>query len=158
MLSPEILALKHKGRILGHSSDLVCGFSMMEQVRLCSVWPMENWCGSSLNQIQGWTTVRESYSRALEQEPLIHTRSLSLRGSKGGLSLRVGKESRRRCGWGCRSHSHLKRNSLLGAKARGYCIKEVGRYAGIFLSTLTKDGERMEDLQGRAKYGRYRSL
>ena len=63
---------------------------MMEQVRLCAVWPMENWCGSSLNQIQGWTTVRESYSRALEQEPLIHTRSLSLRGSKGGL--RGGKE------------------------------------------------------------------
>ena len=45
---------------------------MMEQVRLCSVWPMENWCGSSLNQIQGWTTVRESYSRALEQGPLLY--------------------------------------------------------------------------------------
>ena len=43
----------------------------MEQVRLCAVWPTENWLGSSLNQIQGWTTVRESYSRALEQRPLI---------------------------------------------------------------------------------------
>ena len=42
----------------------------MEQVRLCAVWPMEIWLGSSLNQIQGWTTARESYSRALEQEPL----------------------------------------------------------------------------------------
>ena len=35
---------------------------MMEQVRLCALWPMENWLGLSLNQIQGWTTVRESYS------------------------------------------------------------------------------------------------
>ena len=31
---------------------------------------MENWLGSSLNQKQGWTTVRESYSHALEQGPL----------------------------------------------------------------------------------------
>ena len=43
---------------------------MMEQARLSAVWPMENWLGSSLNQIQGWTTVRESYSPALEQPPL----------------------------------------------------------------------------------------
>ena len=35
----------------------VCGFSMMEQGRLCAVRPMENWLCSSLNQIQGWTTV-----------------------------------------------------------------------------------------------------
>ena len=62
----EFLALKHEIRILGH----LCGFSIMEQVRLYAVWPMENWLGSSLNQIQGWTTVRESYSRALEQGPL----------------------------------------------------------------------------------------
>ena len=66
----EFLALKHDSRILGHSSHPVCGFPMMEQVRLCAVWPMENWLGSSLNQIQGWTTVRESYSSALEQGPL----------------------------------------------------------------------------------------
>ena len=32
---------------------------------------MENWLGSSLNQIQGRTTVRESYSCALEQRPLV---------------------------------------------------------------------------------------
>ena len=32
---------------------------------------MEDWLGSSLNQIQGWMTVPESYSRALEQGPLV---------------------------------------------------------------------------------------
>ena len=63
----EILALKHESRILGHSSNPVCGLSMMEQVRLCAVWPMENWLGFSLNHIQGWTIVREFYSRVLEQ-------------------------------------------------------------------------------------------
>ena len=50
----ELLALKHESRILGHSSNPVCGFSMMEQVRLRVVWPKENWLGSSLYQIQGW--------------------------------------------------------------------------------------------------------
>ena len=49
----ESLALKHESRILGHSSNPVCGFSMMEQVRLCAVWPTENWLASSMNQIQG---------------------------------------------------------------------------------------------------------
>ena len=44
---------------------------MTEQVRLCALWPMENWLGSSLNQIQGWTAVCQSYSRALEQGPLL---------------------------------------------------------------------------------------
>merc|ERR1719460_2532904 len=39
--------------------------------RLNSVWLMGNWLGFPLNQIQGWTTVRESYSRALEQGPLL---------------------------------------------------------------------------------------
>ena len=43
---------------------------MMEQVRLCAVWPMENWLASSLNQIQGWTTLQESCSRALKQGSL----------------------------------------------------------------------------------------
>ena len=69
-LKTEFLSLKHESRILGHSSNPVCGFSMMDQVRLCAVWPMENLLGSSLNQIQGWTTVRESYSHALEQGSL----------------------------------------------------------------------------------------
>ena len=44
---------------------------MIEQVRPCAVWPTENWLESSLNQIQGWTTVRESYSRASEQGTLL---------------------------------------------------------------------------------------
>ena len=49
----ELLALKHKSRILGHSSNPVCmcGLSMMEQVRLCAVRPMENWLCSSLNPL-----------------------------------------------------------------------------------------------------------
>ena len=64
LFSTEFLALKHKSRILAHSSNNVCGFSMMEQVIMCPVWPKENLLGSSLNQIQG------SYSRALEQGPL----------------------------------------------------------------------------------------
>ena len=38
------------------------------------VWPMENRFGSSLNQIKGWTTVRESYPRALGQAPLLSRR------------------------------------------------------------------------------------
>ena len=38
----EFLAQKHESRILGHLSNPVCGVSMMEQVRLCAVWPMEN--------------------------------------------------------------------------------------------------------------------
>ena len=57
--------------ILGHSSKPVCGFSVMEQVRLCAILPMENWYSSSLHQMPGWITVRESHSRALEQGPLL---------------------------------------------------------------------------------------
>ena len=63
---PDFLALKQESRILGHSSDPLCGFSMMQQVMLCAVWPMENWLGSYLYHIQGWTTVRGFYSHALE--------------------------------------------------------------------------------------------
>ena len=33
---PEFLALKQESRILAHSSNPVCGFSIMEQVRLCT--------------------------------------------------------------------------------------------------------------------------
>ena len=61
----EFLVLKQESR------NLRRGFSTMAQVRLRAVWPMENWLGFSLNQIQGWTTVRESYSRALQQGPLV---------------------------------------------------------------------------------------
>ena len=63
---PEFPALNHESRILGHSSNPESGFCMMEQVRLSAVWPLDNWLGSSLNQIQCWTTVRESYSCVLE--------------------------------------------------------------------------------------------
>ena len=35
---PDILFLKHDSSILRESSNPVCGFSMMEQVRLCAVW------------------------------------------------------------------------------------------------------------------------
>ena len=55
---PDFLALNHKSRILGHSSNPVCGFSMLEHVWLCAGWPMGNRFGSSLNQILGWTTVQ----------------------------------------------------------------------------------------------------
>ena len=53
---PEFLALKHDSRIFGQTSS-PCGFSMMEHVRLCAEWPIENWLGSSLNLIRGSTTV-----------------------------------------------------------------------------------------------------
>ena len=49
--------LKHDSSILRQSSNLVFGFSLMEQGRLCAVWPTENWLCSSMNHIQGWTTV-----------------------------------------------------------------------------------------------------
>ena len=32
VIAAEFLALKHESRILGHSSNPVCGFSMIEQV------------------------------------------------------------------------------------------------------------------------------
>ena len=38
----------------------------MEQVRLCAVWPTENWLASSMNHIQVWVTVCERYCHALE--------------------------------------------------------------------------------------------
>ena len=66
---------------------------MLEQVRLCAVWPMENLLGSSLNQIQGWTTVRESYSRALEQGHLGAERRLECKVKEGVVSEAV-KETR----------------------------------------------------------------
>ena len=64
---PEFLELKHESRILKHTSYPECGFPKIEQVRVCAAWPMENWLGSSLKQIQGWNTVQESYSISLEQ-------------------------------------------------------------------------------------------
>ena len=56
-MQTDFLALKHESRILGHSSNPVCGFSLMDQVRPCAVWPTENWLGSSMNNIQSWMIV-----------------------------------------------------------------------------------------------------
>ena len=53
----DILFLKHGSSILIQSSNPVCGFSMLEQVRLCAVWPTENCLGSSMNHIHGRMTV-----------------------------------------------------------------------------------------------------
>ena len=50
---PDIIFVKHDSSIVRP----VCGYSMMEQVRLCAVWPMDNLLGSSMNHIQGWMTV-----------------------------------------------------------------------------------------------------
>ena len=49
----DILFLKHDSSIFRQSTYSVCGFSMIEQVRLCAVWPMENW----LYLLQGWKSV-----------------------------------------------------------------------------------------------------
>ena len=43
----DILFLKHACSTLRQS----CGFSMMEQVRLRAVWPMENWLASPMNHM-----------------------------------------------------------------------------------------------------------
>ena len=43
LLQADILFLKHASSIFRHSSNPVCGSSIMEQVRLCAVWPTENW-------------------------------------------------------------------------------------------------------------------
>ena len=56
-LQADILFLKHDSSTLRQSSNSVCGFPMMEQVRLCAGWPTESWLGSSMNPIQWWKTV-----------------------------------------------------------------------------------------------------
>ena len=75
----DILFLKHTSSIFRQSSNPVCGSSIMEQVRLCTVWPMDNWLGSSMNHIQGWMTVWESCCHASEKGCL---RLCSLLGSR----------------------------------------------------------------------------
>ena len=54
---PEIYSEDHESSIFRQSSNPVCGLSMMEQVRLCAVWPTENRLGSSMNYTQDWMTV-----------------------------------------------------------------------------------------------------
>ena len=79
----DILFLKHACSILRQSSNPVCGFSMMEQVRLCAVWPTENWLGSSRNHIQFCMTVWETCRHALEKGCL--TARERGKGGKGAL-------------------------------------------------------------------------
>ena len=43
---PEIYSEDHDSSILGQSSNPVCGFSLMELIRLSAVLPTENWLGS----------------------------------------------------------------------------------------------------------------
>ena len=62
----DILFLKHDSSIFRQSSNPVCGFSMMEQVRFCAVWPMENWFGSSMHHTD-WIC----YCHALEKGCLL---------------------------------------------------------------------------------------
>ena len=53
-----------------HSSNPVCGLSMMELVRLCTVWPQENWLGTCKTTYRvGWM-IWICYSRALERRCL----------------------------------------------------------------------------------------
>ena len=70
--TPEIYSEEHTSRIFRQSSNPISGFSMMEQVRLCAVWPMENWLGSSMNHIQGWITVGICYWHASQNRSLVH--------------------------------------------------------------------------------------
>ena len=74
----DFLFLKHACSILRQSSNPVCGFSMMERVRLCAVWPTENWLGSSMNHIQGWMIVLECCRHALEKGCLDVVHSLGI--------------------------------------------------------------------------------
>ena len=58
------------------SSNPVFGFSMMEQVRICTVCPTENWLGTSKTTYRvGWM-IWICYSRALERRCLLLTLSV----------------------------------------------------------------------------------
>ena len=43
---------------------------MIEQARLCAVWPMENWLGSSMNHMHCWMTVWICYWHAPQSRSL----------------------------------------------------------------------------------------
>ena len=72
---PDILFLKHASSIFRRSPNRACGFSMMEQVRLCAVKPTENRLGSSMNHFQGWKTVWICHCHALEKGCQVQTLS-----------------------------------------------------------------------------------
>ena len=81
----DLLFLKHGSRILRQSSNPACGFSMTEQVRLCAVWPTENWLGFCMNHLQGWMNVWECCRPALEKGCLFWS---SLRRQSHGVRVR----------------------------------------------------------------------
>ena len=58
---------------------------MTEQVRLCAVWPTENWLGFCMNHIQGWMNVWECCRPALEKGCLLWS---SLRRQSHGVRVR----------------------------------------------------------------------
>ena len=67
----EVLALKHRSRILGQWSKPVSGSRKSQASSLWAkqhrVYPIP----TRRNHMQGWMNVRESYSRALEQRTLL---------------------------------------------------------------------------------------
>ena len=60
---PFSKAWVHDSSIFRQSSNPLCGFSMMGQVRLCAIWPTENWLGSSFH---GSNTGLEDSLRVLQ--------------------------------------------------------------------------------------------
>ena len=68
---------------------------MIEQVRLCAVWPTENWDGSPMNHILGWMTVWGCWCHALEKRCLAWQ---YLRNSSRCFENSVGKWNIRQCG------------------------------------------------------------
>ena len=76
--TPEVLALKHESKILGQWSNPE---SCSRKSQASSPWakqhrvsPVPSW----RNHVQGWMTVQESYSRALERGTLTETPSVPL--------------------------------------------------------------------------------
>ena len=71
-----------------HSFNPVCGFSMIEQIRLCTVWPQEIWFGTSKTTYRDGWMIWICYSRALERQCLSSSqRTLAI------------WETRRECKW-----------------------------------------------------------
>ena len=71
---PEVLALKHESRILGQWTNPVSGSKgrtkpVLQTAQILS--PVPSW----RNHMECWMNVRESYSRALEQDTLVAARA-----------------------------------------------------------------------------------
>ena len=66
----DIFSLSKRVAYSDQSSNPECCFSMMEQVRLCAVFPMENWLGTSKTTYRvGWM-IWICYSHSLERRCL----------------------------------------------------------------------------------------